>query len=126
MNALKNFHQPINNYVRASTWRCALSALLIPALALVSNNAWADGWTGFFTINSLYVSGPGNYAYRVYGFPSGTACTQTWAYINQTDSGSQWYAASILTAYSTGKQLNLLVQTDGSGYCHILEMNLQG
>lgn len=115
--------------LRANTWSRSLTLLLLPTLTLFSNGAWADGWTGFFTITGLYVSGPSNYAYRVSGFQSGagTACTGVgWAYLNQGDSGASWYASAILTAYASGKQVDLLLQTDANGYCHIVEMNIQG
>lgn len=117
------------NGLRVSAWWRLLSLLLLSTLTLVSNNAWADGWTSAFTITSLYVSGPNNYAYRVYGFPpiAGTTCAGGgWAYINQGDAGASWYASALLTAYSTGKQVTLLVQVDGNGYCHIAEMTVSG
>lgn len=118
-----------NDRFRVSSRRRRASLLLLPTLALITSSAWADGWTNPFTITSLYVSGPNNYSYRVYGLTSGagTACGGlNWAYLNQGDAGAAWYASAILTAYAAGKQINLNVQTDPNGYCHIIEMNVQG
>lgn len=80
----------------------------------------ADGqMTAVFKPTGLYISHEGNYHLRVQGVPAG--CQAGWAYINQADSGSKTYIASLMLAFAAGKQVQLFVEPDGNGYCHIIE-----
>lgn len=104
----------------------ALKTVLLGAILLcASANSFADGWTAGFTITNLFVSGPNNFQYRVFGIPTQTQCTGAnyWAYINDSDPGAQWYAAALLSAFTAGKTVQLNIQTV-NGYCHILEMSV--
>jgi hypothetical protein len=77
-----------------------MKRLISAALVLLSAQAQADGWTSDFHITSLYVSGPTNFYYRVYGMPTVSTCTNgsNWAYVNQGDAGSSGYITAILMA----------------------------
>jgi hypothetical protein len=101
--------------------------LLGAVLSCVSATSFADGWTPGFTITSLYVSGPNNFEYRINGMPAQSQCPNatSWAYINETDPGAQWYAAALLSAYTAGKTVQLYIQPV-NGFCHILEMVVSG
>jgi hypothetical protein len=94
---------------------------------LLSTHASADGWTTDFTVTNLYVSGQNNFQYRVYGMPAVSSCTNgpTWAYINDSDPGSQGFYAAILSAYDLGKVIRLNIQTV-NGFCHIVELFVSG
>jgi hypothetical protein len=100
-----------------------LRCFLITALLIMTTAAHAVGWTGPFVITQLYISGAENYHLRVTGFPAISACPNgpTWAYINQSSSGSKTYIAALMTAYAMGKQVNIYWQPDTSGYCQIIE-----
>jgi len=84
----------------------------------------AAQWTNPFLPTGVYVSSEANQHLRVLGVPSG--CLANWAYINQADSGSKTYIASLLLAYASGKQVNLYVSLDANGYCHIIEAQVGG
>jgi hypothetical protein len=101
-----------------------IRGLLIAALFTMSAAAQAVGYTGPFVINQLYISGAENYHLRVSGFPAISACSNgpTWAYVNQSQSGSKTYIAALMTAYAMGKTVNIVWQPDTSGYCQVLEV----
>jgi len=102
-----------------------LRTLLLLALLGSTGAAQAvNGWTGSFVITQLYISGAENFHVRVSGFPAISACTTgpTWAYINQSQSGSKEYIAALMIAYASGKPVNIYWQPDASGYCQIIEM----
>jgi hypothetical protein len=84
----------------------------------------ATAWTGSFVITQLYISGAENFHVRVSGFGYISACSNgpTWAYINQSQSGSKEYIAALMIAYASGKPVNLFWQPDANGYCQIIEM----
>ncbi|MEO7495905.1 MAG: hypothetical protein ABIT83_05990 [Massilia sp.] len=90
----------------------ALVSLVIPMFA------HAGAYTAHFTPTSIFVSGEGNYHFRVHGVPG---CGSGWAYMNQADSGFKTYAAALMMAFTASKPVMLYVDTDTSGYCHIIE-----
>jgi len=95
--------------------------ILIAAFNVPSS---ASVGTGFFNISGIYVSLAENYHMRVYGTGSIAGCTAgvNWAYMNTSYPGSKEYFAALMLAYATNKQVNLVVQPDGNGYCQIIEM----
>jgi hypothetical protein len=80
-------------------------------------------WTADFQITNLYVAGAENFHYRVYGMPPVPACNNgtTWSYVNESDSGSKGYIAALLSAFTAGKYIRVLV-TPANGFCHIAEI----
>jgi hypothetical protein len=85
--------------------------------------------TGSFVIGQVGTAAGNNMYFRVYGVPSMSYCASgpTFAYVDVADSGYQGKVATILTAYSLGKQIYMLVQpvdfySNGSSYCHIIEI----
>lgn len=98
--------------------------LLCSVLVAFSSTGHATGWTGKFTITSLYISGADNLHLRVSGFSAVSACPTgpTWAYINQSASGAKTYIAALMAAYATGKPVDIYWDTDAQGYCRIVEV----
>jgi hypothetical protein len=85
--------------------------------------------TGSFVIGQVATAAGTNLYFRVYGVPSMSYCASgpTFAYIDVADSGYQGKVATLLTAYSLGKQIYMVVQPvefygNGSSYCHIIEI----
>ena len=101
-----------------------LRTLLLFALFGLAGSAHALSQTGSFVITQLYISGAENFHVRVSGFAAISACPNgpTWAYINQSQSGSKEYIAALAIAYASGKPVNLFWQADANGYCQIIEM----
>jgi hypothetical protein len=85
--------------------------------------------TGSFVIGQVATAAGTNMYFRVYGVPSMSYCASgpTFAYVDVSDSGYQGKVATLLTAYSSGKQIYMVVQPvdfygNGSSYCHIIEI----
>lgn len=102
-----------------------MKKLFVFFLFLLSAEAHSAAWTSDFTITNIYVAGENNFGYRVYGMPAMPSCPNgtNWAYVNKVDSGSQGFATSIFTAFTTGRPVRLLVEP-ANGFCHILEVFL--
>lgn len=106
----------------------------IPAL-LLTTLAWAapaSAWDGVVTgkIGGVEVTGAGNFDFRVYvGGLTSNACgqgTQSWVYVNQTDSNYQVYVSTITTAYFTGKSVSVYLTRAAGAYCRIDYMQVLG
>jgi hypothetical protein len=73
-------------------------------------------------ISEIFLSGPYNYAFRIFldsGLPS---CAGNFAYMNIDSGNYQAYASALMTAYSTNKTVDLTYQIDATGgTCTILE-----
>ncbi|OWQ88589.1 hypothetical protein CDN99_17230 [Roseateles aquatilis] len=94
---------------------------MVAALALPMA-AHAEGrWTGEFKPGGPYVSSGVNFHFRVSNVPATANCPQTWAYINETDSGAKGKIAALLLAYAQGKSIDIFVDTGDGGYCHVVE-----
>ena len=104
-----------------------LTALVgIVSVVLSTPSIATDAWSSPFTITSVFMSLPGNYYFRVYGMPSQAGLCPNgpvWGYIELSDTGSQGYIATLLSAYTNGTPISLHVQADSGGYCHIIEMH---
>lgn len=79
-----------------------------------------------FVIDKLWISGAETGHYRIVDEGGPAQCTggpayPGWSYINVSDSGSKGKIAAILLAYAQGKTVELTTETDGNGYCHIVE-----
>jgi hypothetical protein len=99
---------------------------LLTLLLLTSAVAQAAQWTGYFTITGTYISGAENQHYRVGGMPLlSSLCPNgpSYAYINQSQSGSKTYVAALMSAQATGKKVNLYVVGNG-GFCQIIELQV--
>ncbi len=100
--------------------------LLALLTLLASFGVNAAQWSSAFVLTGVFVSAEGNYHLRANGLPAAANCPGSWAYINQSDSGSKEYMASLLLAYALGKQVSLYVAPDTNGYCHIIELQVSG
>jgi hypothetical protein len=82
--------------------RFCISLLAVVAMGFAASPARADGFTGYFTITSLYFAEQNNFQYRVFGMPLIAACTNAvnWAYVNDSDPPSKGMVAAILLAYA--------------------------
>jgi hypothetical protein len=105
-------------------------AILLFARTAISQATQFSGW---FVISGLTVSSAGNMTLRVNGMPTVSACTAagTWAYVDENDSGSREKIAALLTAYSSGKSVNLQVTAtnfynDGQMFCHVIDFSVSG
>jgi hypothetical protein len=85
--------------------------------------------TTSFVIGQVGAAVGSNMYFRVYGVPSMSYCASgpTFAYVDVADPGYQGKVATLLTAYSLGKQIYLVMQPvdfygNGSSYCHIIEI----
>jgi hypothetical protein len=102
------------------------------ALLFISSQAQAvEFWTNDFTITNLFVAGAENYHFRVYGMPLESRCSanddsRKFAYFNESYPGSKGLIATLLMAYSTGKQVRLFIQVDSNNYCQLVEAFVSG
>jgi len=100
--------------------------LLLGCLS-ISSPALATPVTATGTIRQFFLSGLGNYPFRVYlvvgsSDPLGT-CTNAFAYLDISDANYEAMVASLLTAYGQGKQVFLSMDKDGvTGLCKISEL----
>jgi hypothetical protein len=108
-----------------------LRSLIVITAAFFSTGSMAQTTyqTASFVIGQVGTAAGDNMYFRVYGVPSMSYCASgpTFAYVDVADSGYQGKVATILTAYSLGKQIYMLVQPvdfygSGSSYCHIIEI----
>lgn len=113
--------------------RDVLLSFTLLFLNCMTGVANAVEWTPYAKVVSTYVSAGNNMYFRVFG-PISTQCPSpqnTWAYINESDSGAKGKIATILTAYALGKDVRLFVEpvdfyANGTIYCHILEVQATG
>jgi uncharacterized membrane protein len=90
--------------------------------------------TGQFKITALWVSATNaQMHFRVTGMPTVFLCISApkFAYVDASDIGAQDMIATLISAFNTGKQVNLLVQptdflANGSSFCHIIEVTVSG
>lgn len=80
-------------------------------------------WTG--KIANFYGSGPGNYSFRVVlqGVTM-TGCAYNFGYMNTIDGNYQAYVSLLLTDYSMQKTVDLYVNVDSGGFCHIVDIGV--
>lgn len=107
--------------------------LTLVGSSLLSTNVLANlVWTERFRINQIYMSGAENYHFRVYGMDQQNQCTNgsSWAFINESSSGSKGMISLLLSAYMAGKDVRLLTQeftsSSGNTYCKIIELEVSG
>ena len=101
----------------------ALSGIISAFLPVAPAHA-ANGYLAGH-ITSVFVSSPGNMAFRVtldQALPS--SCTDGFAYTDTPNGNYQAYVSALLVAYSTGKLVTLEFQVDGNGFCQITEFNV--
>ena len=107
-----------------------LALLFLSCMSGVVN---AAEWTPYARVFSTYVSAGTNMYFRVFG-PVSTQCPSpqnTWAYINELDSGAKGKIATLLMAHASGKDVRYYVEPvdfygNGTIYCHILEVQVNG
>lgn len=84
--------------------------------------AGPTGATG--VINSYYLSGGTNYAFRIYlkqnGVDQLSQCSNGFAYLNTSDNNYQAKVSSLLSAYAMKSTVTLnQIATDSGGFCVI-------
>lgn len=99
----------------------AASAL---AVATIASPAMAGPTTASGIITSTYLSGGGNYAFRIYLSQNGvdqlSACQADFAYLNTSDDNYQAKVANLMSAYSMQKKITLsYIYTDANGFCRV-------
>jgi len=101
-----------------------MKTTLFAALFLMSTLACAQTTTAPFKISTIAVHQPGNLPFRVYGMPTVPGCTANFAYVDEDDTTANAKISTLLTAFSAGKSIYLLVlpvthPNDGKTYCQI-------
>lgn len=83
----------------------------------------ASAWDGRTVgkIRSVDVTGGNNYDYRITLVNSPALCgnSNSWAYINESDSNYQVYVSLLTAAYMANKQVTIYATVTAIGYCHI-------
>jgi len=80
-------------------------------------------------IVSTWLSGGSNSAFRIYLSQAGvdqlSSCQYGFAYLNTSDDNYQAKVASLLTAYSLKKTVNLYgIVTEANGFCRIVDFRV--
>ena len=101
---------------------CLLSGLALSAATLFASPAIASNLNVTGHVTGIFVSQPGNMAFRV-GVDQAlsNSCKAGFLYIDTNNSNYQTYVSSLLLAYSMGKSLNFAYSVDANGYCQIIE-----
>lgn len=85
--------------------------------------AIAFAWDGVITgkIETIHVTGGGNYGFRVTlrGSPAACGNANGWSYLNDTDSNYKVYVAVLLLAKAQQSSVTIYSNKDASGYCNI-------
>lgn len=104
------------------SWICALACLgasiwTTPALAANQTVSGAH-------ITNVFVSLPGNYAFRIYLDTPATLpgpCNYNFIYIDTNNGNYQAYVSTLLLAYSTNKKITVTYSIDANGLCQLQE-----
>jgi hypothetical protein len=103
------------------TKRPRFPTLLLAALIALPGISVAWDGTVSMVLGRLDVdsSDGGNYVFRVYA--SGAMCgnTNTWAYLNPTDTGYTTSVATLMMAKTAGLTVTIYSNQDSTGLCHI-------
>ena len=70
-------------------------------------------------------SGGGNFGFRIYLDNNLAECTLGFAYKNKSFDNYDVYVSNLMSAYYTGKSINLTYGVDPGGYCEIIEYTVQ-
>ena len=108
--------------------KCKFFLILMLAVLPLGAKAW-DGKTSG-TIQSIDVTAGENFGFRLVLKNSPTLCgnSNTWAYINESDSNSKTLISVLLAAKLAEKPVTIFTfreTASGKGYCHILYITLQ-
>ena len=89
------------------------------------STAFAQSSTREGTITNIYLSAGTNYGIRVHLIKNGvnqlSDCPGFWAYVNKDFDNYELYASSILTSYTQGKKVTLVISKDAGGFCRLGE-----
>lgn len=101
--------------------------------AFIGFSLGASAWDGNTVgkIRSVDVTGGNNYGYRVtlVNYPALCGNSNSWAYINESDSNYQVYVSLLTAAYMANKTVIIYTTaetTSGNGYCHIGYITVAG
>lgn len=96
----------------------AFAAITLAAVSMVPLDVSALSVTG--TVTQVDVADFTNYGFRVY-LANVPMCgnSSTWAYLPNTDSNYNVYAAALLTAYVQKTQVIVYSNPDSNGFCLI-------
>lgn len=107
-----------------------VAAILAIVLSVSACNVAVADSPPPFTIATIFVSGSGNFHFRVFSnTPSQALCTggpvySAWAYVEDTDSGANTKITALLLAYTLGKTIQIWTE-NVVGFCHIMEFTTQ-
>ncbi|WP_281826011.1 hypothetical protein [Vibrio nigripulchritudo] len=101
-------------------------------LALFSVNSNAVETPTPFKIDSIYMSDPNNFHFRVESNSGGWHChngpkSPAWSYINENDPGAKGMMSALLTAFAAGYTVKLHtvgVDTTAGRQCRIVEFRI--
>lgn len=91
--------------------------LLLSIIAAAQSYAWDGVITG--AITQIDITDGSNYGFRVWLASPMCANANNWAYLNNTDSNYNTYAAALLSAKAQGAIVSVYSNQDANGYCHI-------
>lgn len=98
-------------------WLTALTVVF--ALATASSAHAVESKLGL--IKSVYLSAPGNFAFRVTLDTPLTLCAGDFVYVDTGFGNYQAYVAGLLSAQAQRKSVNLIYTVKSNGYCELLE-----
>lgn len=116
----------VRRAIRRSAHHLSLAVLAAGMSAIATSAAAWDGAVSGTIVGVDSIANEGNnYELRVYLSGVSTYCTTTatyaqgFAYMNSADTNYKGTLATLLTAYTTGKQVTLYTMNDGGAGCHL-------
>jgi hypothetical protein len=112
--------------IRRTARRLLFSSIFAAGFSFsVPSSAWDGAVTGTITGIDSVANETNNYEIRIYVSGASVYCTTTatfaqgYAYMNASDANYHGTLAVLLTAYATGKQVELFTMNDGGNGCHL-------
>ena len=106
-----------------------LTSLALAFAVIGGSPAMAGPTSASGIINSTWLSGGSNLAFRIYLSQAGadqlSACQYGFAYLNTSDDNYQAKVANLLTAYALKKNVSLEgIVTESNGFCRIVDFRV--
>lgn len=105
-----------------SLFQKRMVALLLVSLSSFMMVPQSYAWDGTVTgvINTIDVTDAENFGFRITFTQGEKFCgTNTWAFINKSDSNYETYVSVLLAAKMSGKALTVYTTKHSSGFCKI-------
>ena len=106
--------------------RFSLTRFLGVALLSASSTVFAWDGSNNGTIAQIEITEGGNYGLRIFltGNPAMCGNTNTWAYLEPTDSNYNGYLAVLLMAKVQATPVSIYTTRNAYGYCHISDISI--